>query len=592
MLRLPIWGWLIVLLAMFCGLNLTSRKISTHFDLTSNKRYTLAPASKTILENLNKPVRIRFYLSESDNILPLVLRNFSSRVEDFLQVISESSNEMITIEKFDPLPDSEAEVAANLDGIQGEQMGPDLYAYFGLTVNGVEQSRAIPFLDPRDEINLEYNLLRAIQQVSVDALPKIGIYSTVSTFKGTNDQGGASALVHLLRSDAEVVQLSGEETSFPADMELIVVIHPQNISEAFTQAVTTHMSKGNGLCLLLDPLAISEFFYGQPPNVEKIASDWPEMLEMLGIKFDSQQAVLDMKLKAAIDRGEGEETLNYLLHFDREGLNEKHPVTRNVGDLRLVATGSISHVNTDNFLSTPVVRSSFDSTLFPAKNLMSVSSYDAKQLLQKFRADEHAYDIAMILDGRVSPSANPCRVFVMADLDFMTDPFAGTTRKVQSRQVFDPANGSMGFFLNCIDYIRGGHNLSTIRNRKHHSRPFSRLINLQRQAEKRYHSRIVELEERLSRVQTRNFAGNSAHHLEASGQVLNRQNLTLLNEERKLEKKLNQELHLIRRQLRNDVSQIETRIKWLNIGGIPLLVLIIGGGIVAVRHRQSAPKDI
>ena len=71
----------------------------------------------------------------------------------------------IQIKKYDPQPDSDAEDSANLDGVEGQQLNMGEKLYLGLAVSMVDQKVAIPFLDPRRERLLEYDISRAIANV-------------------------------------------------------------------------------------------------------------------------------------------------------------------------------------------------------------------------------------------------------------------------------------------------------------------------------------------------------------------------------------------------------------------------------------------
>jgi ABC-type uncharacterized transport system involved in gliding motility auxiliary subunit len=91
-------------------------------DLTQGRVYTLSQGTKEILKNLDSPVTVRFYLSQSDDSMPLPLKGYARRVEDLLTEFKAASKGKLVIEKLDPQPDSDAEDAAVLDGVQAQSL--------------------------------------------------------------------------------------------------------------------------------------------------------------------------------------------------------------------------------------------------------------------------------------------------------------------------------------------------------------------------------------------------------------------------------------------------------------------------------------
>ena len=170
------------------ALNVIVRPLTERLDLTENHLYTLSDGTKHILGKLDTPVQIRFYFSQRDAATPVELKTYASRVEDMLNEYKLLSHGNIEIKKLDPVPDSEAEDSANLDGIQGQMtqaIGGDPI-YFGLAISCLDARATIPFLSPARERLLEYDLTRAISQVIKPEKPVIGVMSGLDVFGGFN----------------------------------------------------------------------------------------------------------------------------------------------------------------------------------------------------------------------------------------------------------------------------------------------------------------------------------------------------------------------------------------------------------------------
>ena len=57
---------------------------------------------------------------------------------------------------------------------------------------------------------------------------------------------------------------------------------------------------------------------------------------------------------------------------------------------------------------------------------------------------------------------------------------------------------------------------------------------------------------------------------------------------RKKQTETRKELKTVRKQLRQDIDSLETRLKWANIGGMPALVIL--AGITAALWRNKRRK--
>src|SRR6266481_1361314 len=93
------------------GFNVVSGAFKERVDLTREKAYTLSQGTKAILRKLDTPVKIRFYCSQPENSTPetVYLRGYARRVEDLLAEYKQVAGGNLILEKFNPLPDSDAE---------------------------------------------------------------------------------------------------------------------------------------------------------------------------------------------------------------------------------------------------------------------------------------------------------------------------------------------------------------------------------------------------------------------------------------------------------------------------------------------------
>ena len=114
-------GGVIAMALILIAFNVIASGVRQRVDLTKEKAYTLSAGTRAILAQLDTPVKIRFYCSQSADASPetVFLKSYARKVEDLLTEYKQASNGKIIIEKYDPNPDSDAEDSARLNGVEG-----------------------------------------------------------------------------------------------------------------------------------------------------------------------------------------------------------------------------------------------------------------------------------------------------------------------------------------------------------------------------------------------------------------------------------------------------------------------------------------
>ncbi|TFG73566.1 MAG: ABC transporter permease, partial [Anaerolineales bacterium] len=121
-------------------------------DLTEDKEYTLSPATKSLLRNLQEPLLIRGYFSEKTHPLlaPLV-----PSIRDMLKEYQVVSGGKVQLEIIDPAKEPEKEAEANqVYGIQptpfrveGRYEASVINSYFDILIQYGDQSKTLGFND-------------------------------------------------------------------------------------------------------------------------------------------------------------------------------------------------------------------------------------------------------------------------------------------------------------------------------------------------------------------------------------------------------------------------------------------------------------
>src|SRR5438067_10004597 len=121
---------LVALALILVAFNYLLSRVPGRVDLTSGKLYTLSDGTRKILRNLQSPVKVKLYISQGESV-PVQLRSFAQRVEDLVREFKSVAGANFVIERYNPRPDSEEEDAAQLDGIESQQLVSGEQFYLG-----------------------------------------------------------------------------------------------------------------------------------------------------------------------------------------------------------------------------------------------------------------------------------------------------------------------------------------------------------------------------------------------------------------------------------------------------------------------------
>src|SRR5205814_4245875 len=211
--------------------------------------------TKAILKKIDTPVKIRFYCTQADNATPetVFLRNYAQQVSDLLDEFKQVAGGKLTIQKFNPTPDSDAEDSAKLDGIEGQAISAEGEPfYLGLAISMLDESVALPFLSPSRERMLEYDVARAISQAITPQKPIVGLMSALPVLGEFNPmmmrmgQRGQEPwiVVNELKRDFTVKEVALGVDKIDDDIKVLVVIYPREISDGAQYAIDQFILRG------------------------------------------------------------------------------------------------------------------------------------------------------------------------------------------------------------------------------------------------------------------------------------------------------------------------------------------------------------
>ncbi|MEY4064869.1 MAG: hypothetical protein RIR26_1077, partial [Pseudomonadota bacterium] len=147
--------------------------LGIRLDLTQEKFFTLSDGSKSLVTKLPDDVTLKFYFSSSVKNLPVPIKAYATRVEDLLRQYVATSRGKMTIEILDPRPDTDADNWARRYGLKPVPVGDGSELFFGLAVFAGKKEAVIPYIDPRREQFLEYDISEALQKLIAKDRPVV-----------------------------------------------------------------------------------------------------------------------------------------------------------------------------------------------------------------------------------------------------------------------------------------------------------------------------------------------------------------------------------------------------------------------------------
>ena len=611
-------------LVLLLGANFIVSKLKWRADLTEERAFTLSEGTRKVLAGLKAPVQVRFYCTQSDEAMPMGLKNYGQAVEDLLDAMRSASGGKLQVQKLDPTPDSDAEDSARLDGIEPQVFPNGDRIYFGLGFSQLDRKSALPFLSPDRERLLEYDSVRAVSAVTSAQKPVLGLLTPLPTAAPSPVMGmmnrppSAGVFFDELRRSFEVKEIPFGAEEIPADIKTLLVVHPREISESTQYAIDQFILRGGQLVAFLDPMCVMDsqsapmMGMQPPPSV----STFSKLLPAWGLNFNASEIVVDMQNVGNTRRGRAPG----ILALGPDSIDPDSVVTGDVDSLFMALAGTFQGEPAEGLQRTSLVFSSKQSALFDP----GFAQTSPEAVEREFKPTGVDYPIAVKLEGKFKtafpagkpkavpegqaqmpdaatspdPNAPPGLkeskeagvVYLVGDVDMLFDPLAVAEVPTPFGQpVMVPANSNLNFAQSMAEQLSGGSELASVRSRASRDRPFTVVKRMQAEAESKFRDKISELERGLQEAQGR--LAQLEVNKEAGQQfILTPEQQAEIKSFRKKEAETKKELKDVRKTLRREVEALEQRVKWTNILAMPLLVAAAGCLIAVYRHRRQSAR--
>ncbi|MFN2644222.1 MAG: GldG family protein [Burkholderiales bacterium] len=598
---------LVALALVLVAVNYLISRVPARADLTDGKLYTLSDGTKKLLRNLQAPVKVKLYVSQGESV-PVPLRSFAQRVEDLVREFKSVAGSNLVIERYNPRPDSEEEDAAQLDGIESQQLVSGEQFYLGATVSQLDRKQTLAAINPQRERLLEYDLVRAIARVGTNERPKIGLMAGLPVMGEkfnpfTRQSSDPWVLAGELKREFDVKEVPISAKEIDKDVNVLLLIHPRDMAPEQEYALDQFVLRGGKLIAFVDPYA----YFDQAPQMPGVppmpsSSSLPLLFKAWGVEYDPNKVISDV----VFGSGGGARYTPTVLSLNRTAFSRDDVVTASIETLLYAFGGAFQVKPAEGLKVSELVHSSPNSML--VDNAEATKSGD--QATRSFKPGGKPLPLAVRLTGKfktafpeglkgdkdkpvagtpaLRESTNENSVILVADVDMLADGAAVDIQEMFGRKIVVPSNGNLAFALGMVEQFAAGEDLISLRSRASAFRPLTVVRELEADAQKQYFGKIQALEDELQKTNAKLQELQKAQGSAAKGgQIVSAEQQAELERFRKRVAETRLELKEVRKNLRQDAEALTFWTKIVNIALMPVLVALFGLGIALIRRRRT-----
>lgn len=621
-----------IMLVIVIAVCIIANSCKVRHDFTEDHLYTLSQGTKNILKSLDAPVELRFYCSQGGSkAAQIFIRTYSKNVDDLLNEYAKHSEGKLKVKRYNPEPDSDAEDMAKADGIYGQTIETGDVIYLGLAISSLDRTVPIPFLSPARERLMEYDISRAIAEISAPTKTKIGVVTDLPVFgmpmnpmmmqqqQQMNNQPWT--FVTELKKEFDVVEISPAELeTVDPEINTLMVIYPKNFSDKALYALDQFVLRGGRMMVYVDPV------FAMDPNARnaqnpmarmETSANMEKLFDAWGIKFDSTRVVVDRNYPTVIGRGGQSEEFLSILSLTSEAFSTNNIAMLQVDSALMAFAGCFEGTPTEGLKKDVLIKSSEDAQL--VDRLMAEMN---SEIAKSYQPAHKEYALSIMLSGKFktafpdgapateevkdekSESETPApakapqlkestgegAVILFGDTDMLHDGFSVRISNIFGQRIVSPINGNLVLAQNFAEQLAGNINLISMRSRATMNRPFTRIQQYKAKAEAEYQSQLMELENRLNEARRNISELQKAKTDGSQTYILSDEQRAELVKYRKSEAETQKTLKEVRKKLRKDINSLEDSLKWINIAAMPVVIILIGIIIAVIKRKRNAAR--
>lgn len=502
-----------IALVILLLLNIFSDRFFTRFDFTTEKRFTLSPVTRNLMDSLQKPVTITVFLQGD---FPSGFKRLQRATRDLLADYNAFGHNWLKVEFVDPLAGANADEQAKiLQDLQNQGIEPTNLSV--KTESGLSQkiifpaaiiksnNKQIPVkllqtrigLSPEEVLNnsiqnLEYAFSSAIKKATSGGKPQIGFtegHHELSDLQLNDALRSLSDGFEVGRVNLKTIPFSSLEK-----MSLLIVPKPDlPFTELEKFKIDQYIMRGGKILWTIDPVT-AELDSLRGHGGEQLAFNkqlnLDDQLFSYGIRlnFDLIADISCAQIPVNVGNvaGQGQIQLLPWLFYPILMPVSKHPLVRNLDGIRSEFISSIDtiavpgiqktvllasspynqKINTPHLLSLQMVEQEPD-----PKNFHSVPKTVGVLLEGKFKSDFKNRPIPPGFTEKISvlPQSKPTKMIVISDGDIFKNQINeadGSPFPLGFDRYTQQTYGNKNFLLNIADYMTDDSGLINLRNKE------------------------------------------------------------------------------------------------------------------------------
>lgn len=623
-------GSILLLAVILVAINYISGIAWLRADMTAEKLFTLSDGTRSMLGRLKDKTRLKFYFSKSLANVPFGYKLYGKRIEEFLGEYVTNSRGMVELEVLDPQPDTDVEEWAVKYGLAQAGLPTGEKFYLGMVAIVADKEEVIPFFTVEREEFLEYDITRAIVQASARDKSIVGVLSPLPVvgsgmpFPGMQ-QTQDWLFLKELRKNFEVRKVETTADEINSEISLLLVIHPKDLPESTLYAIDQFVLKGGRAIVLVDPACMADNQAGQNnPYMAMMqrSSDLNKLFKAWGVDYNRSKLAADMNLATRVNAGPAGLIDHPLwLSLNGEAFNRESAVTAKLNSMLMVNAGALSKASDSQYEFVPLLTTRDSASLVDTHQLLT----QPDELVRSLPTTGNRQTLAALVRGtftsafaeppKLPPAENESEdakkqreaahealrkkhvakaektgsVLVIADADLLNNDYCVRAINFFGNTLLQPLNDNLAFISNCVDLLAGSEDLIAVRSRGKFARTFSRVEEIERAAQKRWQeeekaltARLEEIQQRINKLQSQKKDGERL--------ILSAEQREEIERARAEQSETMRRRREIRKLLRQDIESLGTRVTFVNLLLMPLLVAFVGAYVyMRQNNRRGMP---
>jgi gliding-associated putative ABC transporter substrate-binding component GldG len=413
----------LTLLAGILILLLLGQFLRFRIDLTAEKRFSVHPATKELLESLDRPIHVDILLTGKN--LPGGMRRLQKSMEETVRTFNAYSSENITVSYFDPLTVTDslqeefiftlADYGINPTNVffnqnSGQQtqlifpgilVADDEYETGALILKGEQGMSPDQILNTSIE-NLEFELSNAIRKL---VNPEKGAIALIIGHGELSEDDGFG-IVEALDGQYEVFKVPLDQAKSIQDLSTfgtIFIVGPkQTYTDRELYLLDQYVMQGGNLVIAAEGVEVNIaeaggngtfsfpleneldrllFRYGVRINKDLIQDLNFSFIPVMGGNFGNQEQLVP---------------LPWPFYFNAGRVNT-HPITKTLDQVNYRFASSLDTVKADGVIKTPLIFGSESAKIIPAPSRVAFSDMEKAPKMEEFTLRN--LPLAYLLEG-------------------------------------------------------------------------------------------------------------------------------------------------------------------------------------------------